>query len=71
MARPAFKEILTRHVPAAAERSTYVLCSSLLLVALFLFWQPIGGVIWSVANPVLRNAINAIFGFGFALGQSG
>jgi hypothetical protein len=42
MARPAFKEVLTRFIPAAAERSTYVLCSSLLLIALFAFWQPIG-----------------------------
>jgi len=67
MARPAFKEVLTRFIPAAAERSTYVLCSSLLLIALFAFWQPIGGVIWSVTNPVVRNAINAAFGFGFAL----
>ena len=67
MARPAFKEVLTRFIPAAAERSTYVLCSSLLLIALFAFWQPIGGVIWNVTNPVVQNAINAVFGFGFAL----
>jgi methanethiol S-methyltransferase len=67
MARPAFKEVLTRFIPAAAERSTYVLCSSLLLIALFAFWQPIGGLVWSVTNPVVRSAINAVFGFGFAL----
>ena len=67
MARPAFKEVLTRFIPAAAERSTYVLCSSLLLIALFAFWQPIGGVVWDVTNPVARNVINAVFGFGFAL----
>ena len=67
MARPAFKEVLTRFIPAAAERSTYVLCSSLLLIALFAYWQPIGGVMWSTTNPVLRNAINGLFGFGFAL----
>ena len=67
MARPAFKEVLTRFIPAAAERSTYVLCSSLLLIALFAFWQPIGGVVWNVTNPVVRNAINAVFGFGFGL----
>src|SRR4051812_27069040 len=36
MARPAFKRILAQVVPASAERSTYVLASSLAL--LFLFW---------------------------------
>jgi protein-S-isoprenylcysteine O-methyltransferase Ste14 len=67
MARPAFKEVLTRFIPVAAERSTYVLCSSLLLLALFAFWQPIGGVVWNVTSPVVRNAINVVFGLGFAL----
>ena len=67
MARPAFKEVLTRFIPAAAERSTYVLCSSLLLIALLAFWQPIGGVVWNVTDPVVRNAINVVFGLGFAL----
>lgn len=67
MARPAFKEMLTRFIPTAAERSTYVLCSSLLLMALFAFWQPIGGVVWNFTNPVVRNAINTVFGLGFAL----
>jgi protein-S-isoprenylcysteine O-methyltransferase Ste14 len=67
MARPAFKEVLNRFIPAAAERSTFVLCSSLLLMALFAFWQPIGGIIWNFTNPVVRNAINTVFGLGFAL----
>jgi methanethiol S-methyltransferase len=67
MARPAFKEVLTRVIPVAAERSTYVLCSSLLLILLFAFWQPIGGVIWNFTNPVVRNTINTVFGLGFAL----
>lgn len=67
MARPAFKEVLTRLIPEAAERSTYVLCSSLLLIALFAFWQPIGGVVWAFTNPVISTAINVVFGLGFAL----
>src|SRR6476469_4329383 len=37
MARPFFKRMLTKVVPHSAERSTYVLASSLAL--LFLFWQ--------------------------------
>jgi len=67
MARPAFKELLTRFIPVAAERSTYVLLSSLLLMALFAFWQPIGGVVWNFTNPGARNAINVAFGLGFGL----
>src|SRR6185312_6294323 len=46
MARPTFKRWWTRIVPEAAERSTYVLLSSLAVGAFFAFWQPVGGVIW-------------------------
>ena len=67
MARPAFKEMLTRLIPAAAERSTYVLCSSLLLIALFAFWEPIGGSVWTITNPAFVSAIQTVFAFGFAL----
>jgi len=64
MARPGFKRLWTRIVPAEAERSTYVLFSSLALIALFAFWQPLGGIIWQVENPVGRALLHA----GFALG---
>jgi methanethiol S-methyltransferase len=67
MARPAFKAWWTRVVPEAAERSTYVLFSSLLLVALFVYWQPIGGVIWNVTNATARNCIIALYAFGWLL----
>ena len=52
MARPAFKRWWTKFVPEAAERSTYVLMSSLLLVGLFVLWQPIGGVVYLLAIVV-------------------
>jgi protein-S-isoprenylcysteine O-methyltransferase Ste14 len=38
MARSGFKRWITRSIPQAAERSTYVLASSLALIALFAFW---------------------------------
>lgn len=47
MARPVFKKWWTTIVPEPIERSTYVLLSSICMIALFIFWQPMGGVIWS------------------------
>jgi protein-S-isoprenylcysteine O-methyltransferase Ste14 len=48
MARTGFKRVLTRYVSPAVERSTYVLCTSLALIALFVFWQPIRAVVWHI-----------------------
>jgi protein-S-isoprenylcysteine O-methyltransferase Ste14 len=66
MARPAFKRWWTRFVPEAVERSTYVLFSSLALVALYIWWQPMGGVVWEAIGGV-RIAIVALYLFGWAL----
>ena len=67
MARPVFKRWLTRFVPVSAERSTYVLASSLALIALFYWWQPLGGVIWNVTDTYARGAIWAAYAFGWLL----
>src|SRR5256885_11418820 len=67
MARRWFKERWTRIVPQPLERSTYVLFSSLALILLFSLWQPIGGVVWSVQDPVGRLVLRSLFAFGFAL----
>jgi protein-S-isoprenylcysteine O-methyltransferase Ste14 len=46
MARPAFKRWWTSILPAACQRSTYVLLSSLILLLLFWQWQPIPTPVW-------------------------
>ena len=46
MARPGFKRWSAKFLPAACERSTYVLLSSLILLLLFWQWRPIPTVIW-------------------------
>ena len=66
MARPAFKQWWTRTVPQAAERSTYLLASSLALGALLVYWEPIGGVVWQSAGA-LRSAITGLYAFGWLL----
>jgi protein-S-isoprenylcysteine O-methyltransferase Ste14 len=67
MARPGFKKIWTRIVPEPLERSTYVLFSSIALIALFVFWQPMGGVIWNVTDPVGVTVLYGLFGLGWLL----
>ena len=67
MARPVFKRWFTRVVPESAERSTYVLASSLALIAMFAFWQPLGGEVWTVTDATARGAIWGAFAFGWLL----
>jgi len=67
MARPAFKRWWTRIVPQPAERSTYVLFSSIALIALAASWQPLGGVVWQIENTTARALIWALYGFGWSL----
>ena len=50
MARPAFKRQWTRLIPEPMERSTYVLISSIVLAALFVFWQPLPDAIWEAES---------------------
>ncbi|MDH6260954.1 methanethiol S-methyltransferase [Bradyrhizobium sp. BR13661] len=51
MARPAFKRWSAEFLPAACQRSTYVLLSSLILLLLFCQWRPIPTVIWQTDGP--------------------
>jgi len=67
MARPFFKRWLTRFIPAAAERSTYVLASSLALILLVVFWEPMGGVIWRVESATATAVIHGVFLLGWVL----
>lgn len=67
MARPAFKRWWTKFVPVAAERSTYVLFSSVAMILLFWLWQPIGAVIWQVGSPLGQTVLYAGYAAGWIL----
>jgi len=67
MARPFFKRWFTRFIPEPAERSTYVLFSSAALIALFVFWQPLGGVVWSVESALGQALLYGTFFAGWVL----
>jgi protein-S-isoprenylcysteine O-methyltransferase Ste14 len=67
MARPAFKRWWTGLIPEPAERSTYVIASSIALIVLFAFWRPLGGVVWSVTQPTAVIVLYSLCAFGWLL----
>ncbi|HEX3140604.1 MAG TPA: NnrU family protein [Rhizobacter sp.] len=67
MARPWFKDRWTRIVPRAAERSTYVLLTALVLALLVWQWQPLAGVAWNVESPVGKGLLHGLFWLGWVI----
>jgi methanethiol S-methyltransferase len=67
MARPGFKRWLTKILPMAVERSTYVLLSSLALIVLFWQWRPIGGVVWELDNLAGQVFLYGLFASGWII----
>ena len=67
MARPVFKRVLCRFVPAPAERSTYCLATCAALVLLFVFWSPIEATVWQVTTPWIATSMKAFAWAGFGL----
>ncbi|NIL96928.1 MAG: hypothetical protein GTO53_05480 [Planctomycetales bacterium] len=72
MARPSFKKAWTKVIPPATERSTYVLLSGIVFLLICLFWQPIAGTLWDVANPTAQIFLTAVqlLGWGFVVASS-
>lgn len=67
MARPAFKRWWTTFVPEPIERSTFVLFASLILMGMMAFWQPMGGVVWSIESPVAQGIILVAYLLGWTM----
>lgn len=61
MARPGFKRWLTRFLPEAAERSTFVLATVICLVLLYVYWVPMPGAVWSVTSPFWSTLLTLAF----------
>ena len=56
-------------MPAPLERSSYLLFTTIALVLLFIGWEPMPSVIWSVDNPVVAGFLAwfSIAGFGLVV----
>lgn len=66
MARPAFKSILTKIIPEATERSTYILAAGLSSIALIGYWMNIEGTVWQVTDAGFVYILWGLFIFGWA-----
>ena len=65
MARPGFKRALTRVIPAALERATYVLASSLVLILVMWQWRAMPSDLWNVHNATAAAVLWAINAIGW------
>jgi len=65
MARPRFKSWLSRYIDPAAQRSTFVLASSITMIIMMVLWQPLGGVTWSLESPVAKQIILVVYFLGW------
>ena len=72
MARSSFKARWTRVIPAAAERSTYLLATGLVVLPLLVLWQPMPAVVWSVQATAARWVLLgiALLGWSYLLAAS-
>lgn len=66
MARPWFKALVTRVVPPAAERSSYVLAATLALALVFWQWRPIHPTVWQL-DGTARAVVAALQAAGWLL----
>lgn len=65
MARRSFKAAWTRIVPAVIERSGYMVFSSLALILLFVFWQPLPDLLWDLRGTGAEYPLWAVFALGW------
>jgi protein-S-isoprenylcysteine O-methyltransferase Ste14 len=66
MARPGFKRWWKRVVPPTAERSTFVLASSLALIVTFWQWRPVPATIWDVHSSAATQLLWGVCALGWA-----
>lgn len=65
MARKGFKSWIVNYIPPAAERSTFVLVASLLLLLTFWQWQAMPATVWKVDHPIAAGLLQISYWFGW------
>ncbi|MBT4161276.1 MAG: isoprenylcysteine carboxylmethyltransferase family protein [Gammaproteobacteria bacterium] len=66
-ARPKFKAAITKVLPVAAERSSYVLLSGIMMFLICLYWQPVEGIVWQAASSWLQTTLIGLYVLGWVI----
>ena len=67
MARKGFKKAITRFIPAASERSTFVLMTGITLSLIMWQWRPIPIDVWTIQHEMAQLIVTIVFWSGWAL----
>lgn len=67
MARPTFKRVWTRIVPAAVERSTYLVFVAIATALVVCYWAPMPAVIWNTSGTALYPILTSVFFLGWVI----
>lgn len=67
MARPTFKRLWVKIVPAAIERSTYLVCVAIATMFLVISWIPMPAIVWNTSNTIFYPLLFAVYFFGWCV----
>ncbi len=67
MARLSFKQRWNKIIPRAAERSTYLLFSAIMMTIICLYWQPIDGTVWIINNTPGKIILILLYVLGWSI----
>ncbi|KAA3608838.1 MAG: hypothetical protein D8M58_19070 [Calditrichaeota bacterium] len=67
MARKGFKKAITKIIPAAAERSTFILMTGIVLSLILWQWRPIPITVWTIQNEIAQVFVFSLSWIGWGL----
>lgn len=67
MASPGFKAWWTQYMPAAIERSTYLVFVAIMTAGLVLFWVPLPGTLWDISGTLPGNIVLGVYFLGWVV----
>lgn len=65
MARRGFKSMMSKIMPQATERATFLFATGIVLILAIWAWQPLPGSVWSVENTLATIVLWSLYGLGW------